>query len=47
MLFNRIANLRGEQDQREVIQCEEPAAQLAGKLLKGNCGRSSAPDEAK
>jgi hypothetical protein len=27
--------------------CEEPAAQLAGKLLKGNCGRSSAPDEAK
>ena len=27
--------------------CEEPAAQLAGKLLAGNCGRSAAADEAK
>ena len=26
---------------------EEPAAQLAGKLLKGNCGRSTAADQAK
>ena len=29
------------------IISEEPVAQLAGKLLKGNCGRSSAADEAK
>src|SRR5438105_15349543 len=27
--------------------CEEPAAQLAGNLLKGHCGRSTAADEAK
>jgi len=27
--------------------CEEPAAQLAGNLLKGHCGQSTAADEAK
>src|SRR5229473_4779390 len=27
--------------------CEESAAQLAGNLLKGHCGRSTAADEAK
>ena len=46
MLFNRPASLRGPGPARDDL-CEEPAARLAGKLLKGNCGRSSAADEAK
>jgi hypothetical protein len=46
MLFNRLARLRG-QDPATADLCEEPAAQLAGKLLAGNCGRSAAADEAK
>ena len=46
MLFNRLASLRGQDPVRADL-CEEPAAQLAGKLLAGNCGRSAAADEAK
>jgi hypothetical protein len=46
MLFNRLARLRG-QDPATADLCEEPAAQLAGKLPAGNCGRSAAADEAK
>jgi hypothetical protein len=46
MLFNRLASLRGQDPVRADL-CEEPAAQLAGKLLAENCGRSAAADEAK
>ena len=40
---NRLASLRGLDPVRADL-CEEPAAQLAGKLLAGNCGRSAAAD---
>jgi hypothetical protein len=34
-------------DRARADLCEEPAAQLAGKLPAANCGRSAAADEAK
>ena len=46
MLFNRLASLRGQDPVRADLR-EEPAAQLAGKLLAGNCGRSAAADKTK
>jgi hypothetical protein len=47
MLFNRTASLRGEQDQREVILAKNLPRNSPASCLKGNCGRSSSPDEAK
>ena len=43
MLFNRLSSLRDDSGRGDL--CEEPAAQLAGNLLKGHCGRSTAADE--
>ena len=47
MLFNRLSSLRDDQDRREVIYAKNLPLQLAGNLLKGHCGRSTAADEAK
>jgi hypothetical protein len=41
-----LAGVAGIEPSRSLL-CEEPVAQLAAKLLKGNYGRSSAADEAK
>jgi len=37
--------LRDEQDRREVIYAKNLPRNSPGKLLKGNCGRSTAADE--
>jgi hypothetical protein len=46
MLFNRLVSLR-DQDRREVIYAKNLPRNSPASCLKGNCGRSTAADEAK